>query len=285
MEEKNNTINETSDKSGVDGQDSNLYEEGTPNNEINQKNTQNKGEPSLAKTTTGTIKQISRLVIGLSLLGSEEFSKTLQDAQKKVDENSEFSSTDYVHSEDDELAQMRYLMLGTFSKIQKKATKRAEKGLKFTLRTSGTMLGTFYALTDNPIMRPLRKPVDTVLSEVVRNVDQTLRVGKYEEMQSKALARETTKEVVDGTMEQVADNPKMAKMIQDIVGSQSLGMMKMIMDGVTERTAYYDAVLEGFVRRILHLTPRSELPPSPIAGKPQYMYLPKEYIPDNDNIE
>jgi len=239
---------------------------------------------SSARVTMGAMKQITNLVTGFVLLGSEQFAKTLQNAQQNIESSEDLSTSEYIHADEDEITQVRYLIIGSLNKVQKGLAKRTQKGIQTTVQTSGTLLSTFYALTDNPFLRPIRKPVDKVLSEVARNVDQTLREGREEEVRSKALAKETTDELMDQVMAYVSHNPEMANMIQDIVGSQSLGMVKMIMDGVADRTAYYDAMIESFVRKVLHLTPRAKLPPSPIAGKRQYMYLPEGYAPDEDEI-
>jgi hypothetical protein len=178
------------------------------------------------------------------------------------------------------LEYFRYVAIGGLTEAQKRARHGMQRGLKFSLKASGAVLGTFYALTDNSLMRPLRKPVDFTLTTIVRNTDQMIRAGRVEEEQSKQLTQETIEELTDGLVDYIAKNPKMKKVIQDVVGSQSIGMAQMIMDGINDRLAKVDYMVEAVIRKVFRMTPRSKLPDSPIAGHPQYMYLPIEFKPD-----
>jgi len=244
-----------------------------------------KEQPASEPAPPDTGRQLSRLLVGLALIGGEGFFKALHNAQDKVDSRVDTTSVDTGTRDETEIDQMRYLALGSLNQAQKIAARGARKGFRFSLRASGAMLGAFYAITDNSLLRPMQRPVDVVLSSVARDADQALRMGRYEEEQSKAIVRETVNEIVDEVVDSIADNPKVAKAVQDIVGSQSMGMAQMGLDGATAATSASDDAVEGVIRRLLRMTPRNELPESPIAGQPQFMYLPENYNPerqDND---
>ena len=245
----------------------------------NQEPTQEDQKEPLGQKTD-TSRMYARLLLGALLLSGESFTNLLQNAQDRVESSPGFTSTEErVHAES-ELDQMRYLLIGSLYQAQKYAAKGLRRGVQFTLRTTGAVLGTFYALTDNSILRPVRRPVDTALSTMARDADQVLRAGRYEEKQSKAVAQETMDELVDELIDYIAENPKVTKAIQEIVGAQGVGMAQMAADDITEKTASGDDALEGFIRRLFRMTPRKDLPGSPIAGQPQYMYLPDNYNPE-----
>ena len=242
-------------------------------------------QPGPTPVPPDTVRQLSRLLVGLALIGGEGFFRALHNAQETVDSRIETTSAGTSARDESEIDQMRYLMIGSLYKAQKLAVRGAKKGFRFSLRTSGAVLGAFYAITDNSLLRPMQKPVDVVLSNVARDADLALRMGRSEEEQSKAIAKETVSEIVDEVVDSIADNPKVTKAVQDIVGSQSMGMVQMGLDGARSATSASDDSVEGFIRRLLHMTPRKELPKSPIAGQPQYMYLPEDFNPEREDSD
>ncbi|MEA3438838.1 MAG: hypothetical protein U9R58_00990 [Chloroflexota bacterium] len=229
-----------------------------------------------------TVRRLYRLSVGLALIGGEELGNAMQRAEDKAKLAAE-SSADRGEpvDEDTEIDHLRYLALGSALRVQKKAASGIKRGLRFSLRTSGAVLGTFYALTDNRLMRPMQRPVDLLIAELASETDQAMKAGKMEEHQSKDIARNTIGGLVDGTIDSIADNPKVTNLIKEQLTAQSAGMFDMILDAARRFTAAVDDRLEGAIRRVLHLTPRSQLPESPISGKPQFMYLPEEYIPQS----
>lgn len=253
--------------------------------EINEEVEPQEDQQNTIPAQPDTARQLSRLLVGLALIVGEGFFRALHNAQETVDSRIESTPADKKQVDETEIDQMRYLMVGSLYQAQKIAARGARKGFRFSLRASGAMLGAFYAITDNSLLRPMQRPVDVVLSSVARDADQALRMGRYEEEQSKAIAQETVSEIVDDVVDSIADNPKVAKAVQDIVGSQSMGMAQIGLDGAAAATSASDDAVEGVIRRLLRMTPRKELPESPIAGQPQFMYLPENFNPerqDND---
>ena len=229
-----------------------------------------------------TARRLYRLSVGLALIGGEELGNAMQRAEDKVKLTAESADRGEPVDEDTEIDHLRYLALGSALRVQKNAARGIRRGLHFSLRTSGAVLGTFYALTDNRLMRPMQRPVDILIAELASETDQAMKAGKMEEHRSKEMARNTMGGLVDGTIDSISDNPKVTNLIKEQLTAQSAGMLDMILDAARRFTAAVDDRLEGAIRRVLHLTPRSQLPESPISGKPQFMYLPKEYIPHSD---
>ena len=226
-----------------------------------------------------SVTRVARLGLGLALIGSEELGKALQRAESHVDQVS--TSMDQIDdiSPDAEIDQIRHLAIGSAIGLQKRAAHRIKQGVRLSLRASGAVFGTFYALTDNRLMRPMQKPVDQFLTVLAKETDQALRAGKMEEERSKSMAKQTVGGLVDTGIDAIADNPKVTHLITEQLGAQSVGMIGLLLDAFRRGTANADDIVEQIVRKIFFLSPREELPPSPIEGKPQYMYLPDDYIP------
>ena len=229
-----------------------------------------------------TIQLLSRLILGMITLGSEGFDNVLIRAQEKMQQEPGSSFADLDLSDEDELDQLRYLLYGSISNTQKRVKRGVKRGLRFSLRMSGAVIGTFYAITDNRALRPARRPVDQAMSSIARQADKVVRTGRVEENQSRVLAQEVIDEMTEQIANYIAENPKMRSAIQEIIGGQGIGMAQMMMDGINNRTSNADNNIEGAIRRVLRMTPREDLPDSPIAGKPQFMYLPDDYVPGED---
>jgi len=68
-------------------------------------------------------------------------------------------------------------------------------------------------------------------------------------------------ETVDDTIGSFADNPE----IQQLITTQTTGLVEEIVEEVRERTVGADLFLEGIVRMILRRKPRYQLPSPPLA--------------------
>jgi hypothetical protein len=228
---------------------------------------------------TSTVKRLYRLSVGLVLIGGEELGNAMQQAEEKVKQAADSADRGEPVDEDTEIDHLRYLALGSALRVQKKAASGIKRGLRFSMRTSGAVLGTFYALTDNRLMRPMQRPVDILIAELASETDQAMKAGKMEEHRSKEMARNTIGGMVDGAVDSIADNPKVTNLIAEQLSVQSVGIAQMLMDSVINLTEKADDVLESVVRKVFRMRPRSQLPKSPIAGEPQFMYLPENYVP------
>jgi hypothetical protein len=57
------------------------------------------------------------------------------------------------------------------------------------------------------------------------------------------------------------------------------------MDNSRRMTNVADNILERVVRGILRMRSREELPPSPLEGKPQLMYVPEDEIGSQEDYD
>jgi hypothetical protein len=207
---------------------------------------------------------LSRFLVGLLLLGSDELAQGLRGtAQPAIDSASaEETSSDLL----------RHLALGLLA--------RGERDAGNSLRTAyyasvGTASWTFHALdrlTDNRFMHPLRRPVEARIRRLGEQVAEIVKEGKREEQDSRALATESVGSVVENIFDQVAESEEVDRLIKELVGQKSVSFASSLVDNVRTLTAIADDAFDGALRRLLRRTPRRDLPPSPLEGQPQTMY-------------
>jgi hypothetical protein len=98
--------------------------------------------------------------------------------------------------------------------------------------------------------------------------------GRHEEELSRWLAREAALTTMDDVVEAVAENPEVTQVIQQVVTGQGVGLATVMRDNARRMGKSSDDLVEGVLRKVLRRRPREALPPSPLAGRPQTMYLP-----------
>lgn len=209
-------------------------------------------------------RDLSRFLVGLLLLGSDELAQGLRGA-KQPEANAlseEETSSDLV----------RHLTLGLLARGQR----RAGGGLRTAYYASiGTAKWTFDKLdrwTDNRLMRPLRRPIETRVRIWGEEASQIIEEGKREEQDSRALAVEGVGALVDNLVDQAAESEEVDRWISELLGQKSITYTTSVVDNVRTLTATADHLVEGALRRLLRRTPRRALSPSPLEGQPQTMY-------------
>jgi hypothetical protein len=107
-----------------------------------------------------------------------------------------------------------------------------------------------------------------------------------EEHKGRALATGALSELITEIMDEVVKNPELQEFVQDMVGQQGMGMATSVADNARSVTLTADDAAEGLLRWLFRRTPRRELPPSPVEGQPQTMYVPtakvEGEVPDAD---
>ena len=147
------------------------------------------------------------------------------------------------------------------------ATFAASEGL----RRGASMVGRLGRATDRftrPIVRPLQKsrimrPARRGFENLVRRGEQELagwiETGQRETSHSRQLAQTALITTVDETIEYLSKNEE----IQELITTQSTGLATEMVEEVRERTVSADTFVEGMLRAILRLPPRSSLPEPP----------------------
>ena len=124
------------------------------------------------------------------------------------------------------------------------------------------------------LSQPIRRPIAAQLGQWRKEAARIVREGELEEQQGRALATGALGSLALEVMDEIAENPEMHEFVQDLIGQQGVGMVTSVMDNARSVTLTADDAGEALLRWLLRRKPRRDLPPSPVEGQPQTMYVP-----------
>lgn len=207
---------------------------------------------------------VSRLLVGLMLLGSDQLSPGLRSARQAgaASDADETSSSDLL----------RHLALGLLVRGERQAVRSVRTVYYASMGTASWAVGTLDHWTDNRLARPVRRPIEARIRRWGEEAVQIIAEGKREEQDSRALATESAEEIVENLVGQIAESQEVDQLIKDLVSGKSASFTASIVENVRTVTVTADDAVEGVLRRLLRRAPRGALPPSPIEGQPQTMY-------------
>jgi hypothetical protein len=207
---------------------------------------------------------VSRFLVGLLLLGSDQLAQGLGGARQL--------KTEALPEEETSSEVLRYLALGLLARGQRRAGRRLRTVYYASVGTASWTYDKLNRWTDNRLLRPLRNPVEARLQGWWEEAAQIVEEGRREEQDSRAMAAESVQSVVENILDQVAESEEVDRLIMELVGQKSVSFASSLVDNVRTLTAAVDYALEGVLRKLLRRTARHALPPSPLEGQPQTMY-------------
>ena len=227
--------------------------------------------PLQAETGEGLL--LTRFLLGLLLVGSDELAARLQALQSELEAGTGLAASEIVSEQTTTRELLGYMAVGMFVRGQKRLSRGIRRGVRLSMGMTGRALGIVNRLTDNPLGRPVRRPVESLLWNLVQEGEQAMREGRAEAQNARLLAGRTLAEITDDLMEYIIENPELMVLIRRQVGEQSTGLANTATDSARQLGAGADGAVEGAVRRLLRRPPRRELPPSPLPGNPQTAYV------------
>jgi hypothetical protein len=120
-------------------------------------------------------------------------------------------------------------------------------------------------LYNSRMMSPLRRGLDGLSERGQQTVDSWMRAGRIEAERSRRVAGVALTERVDKAIDYLTANEE----VQELVQSQSAGLIDEVIEEARERTVSADNFLEAVVRSVLRRPPRWELPEPPQEVKQQ----------------
>lgn len=218
---------------------------------------------------------LTRLLVGLLVSGRGELLQRLDDLQEEILADPTLQGRSTVTKVDTSRDAVRYLAISLLLRSERAVSDGIRTGYDLTTGTVRWSLRALDRLTDNWLMRPVRRPLAKSARDLGDQLALLIEEGKREEQTSKVLAGESVDVLLDEIVDLVADNPEVDRLVAEIVGQKSVGLATVMADNARTLTATGDEIAEGVLRRLLRRTPRGLLPPSPIEGKPQTMYRPE----------
>jgi len=208
---------------------------------------------------------VSRFLVGLLLLGSDQLAQGLGGARQL--------KTEALPEEETSSEVLRYLALGLLARGQRRAGRRLRTVYYASVGTASWTYDKLNRWTDNRLLRPLRNPVEARLQGWWEEAAQIVEEGRREEQDSRAMAAESVQSVVENILDQVAESEEVDRLIMELVGQKSVSFASSLVDNVRTLTATADDTLDGVLRKLLRRKSRRALPPSPVEGQPQTMYV------------
>lgn len=242
------------------------------------------GEPQTPmERDVESLQLLSRFLVGLMVMGGEELMLRLRAYQQQID--SEPGLLEQVVDSDVETMSelFRFLSIGLLMRGEKALVHSVYRGFRFSYRSANWFLGKLDSLTGNRLARPIRRPVESRLNRLEGAMGVYVDEGRLEEQNARLLAGQSLASIVDDVMDYVAASPELTSFLTDLIGSQGAGLAGVAADSARQMSAAGDDTTERLARRVLRRKPRQDLPPSPLAGKPQTMYSPQPEEPGADD--
>jgi hypothetical protein len=223
-----------------------------------------------------SLRLLTRFLSGATLWGADQLLERLHFRQAEFDAGSIELPPAQSLAEADPGDLARYFVLGSLAWGRRKMLRLANDAFHTSADVTASLAHTADRLTDNWLLRPLRDPVDAALAQLVHGVRLRIQEGWQEEQISRWLATQTipdiTHDSTDYIIDYISENPQLAALVREQVNQTTLGLGDTVMDNSRALSGSADNLVEGIVRKLLRLTPRSKLLPSPLAGRPQDMY-------------
>jgi len=115
------------------------------------------------------------------------------------------------------------------------------------------------------ILSPLRSEIDGLAERGQQQIENWIDIGRVEDQASRDLTQAAIYERVDYAIDYLTADDG----VQELIQSQSVGLVDEIIEETRERTVSADNFLESLVRSILRRPPRWELPEPPEEIKRQ----------------
>lgn len=215
-----------------------------------------------------------RFLVGFLSLSGDEAARRLLEEQRRLDRDPRLWESETPAGTKPLRRKAWHLGIGLMRRGQKRARRSLRSGYDISRRAAGQVSSMANRWGVSTVTSPVRKPAAALLERWRAEADRIIREGEVEELQGKVLATGTLGTLTKEVMDEIAENPDMHELVQDLIGQQGVGMATSIMDNARSVTLTADEGGEALVRWLLRRAPRRELPPSPVQGQRQTMYEP-----------
>jgi hypothetical protein len=214
-----------------------------------------------------------QFLVGLLSIGSDEASRRLQDMQHRIDHDPTLWRPG-IPGRNSLRRQAWYMSLGLMKRGQWRLKQNLRNSYRLSLRAAERVSSASNRLGISRLARPIRQPLEARLAQWREKTSLIIQEGELVDQKGRALATGALATLIFEIMDEIAENPDMQDFVQSLIGQQGVSMATSIMDNARSVTLTADDASDALLRWLLRRTPRKELPPSPVEGKPQRMYEP-----------
>jgi len=219
------------------------------------------------------LRSLTRLVIGGALAGYDGLIKRISLLESELDHNepdileppvatddfTQYPFPDYQGEKETQGEHLRYAVIGLIFDANDTVRKGLESVDKLSIRAGGLLDRLASPVYGSRFFSPIRHRVDNLAQRGQYEVDRWIELGRREEKRSRELANKAFTAQVDNSIQYLTSNPE----VQELVQSQSVGLVGEIVEETRERTVSADNYIEAWARTILRRPMRSELPEPP----------------------
>jgi len=216
---------------------------------------------------------LTRLVIGGALAGYDGLVKRLAHSEAELDikdpaiigpagemdNTSQYPSDNVLSDNESQSDRLRYAVIGLIFDTEGTINKGLDTADQLSLRAGRLFDRVASPIYGSRIFSPIRSRVDKLAQRGQYEVDRWIELGRKEEQRSRELAQTALTEQVDNSIQYLTSNSE----VQELVQSQSVGLIGEIVEETRERTVSADYYIEAWARTILRRPMRSELPEPP----------------------
>jgi hypothetical protein len=213
------------------------------------------------------IASLTRLTIGGLLAGYDGLTKRLLVWEKEIDLKVAQEAQDGLRDEklpgpkESSTDHLRYAAIGMIFNVGEVLDKSLENVYQLSARAGDRLEVVVNPVYSSRFFSPIRSRVDSLAEYGQSLVDDWIERGRAEEARSRSLVNTALVEQVDSSIEYLTSNDE----VQELVKSQSVGLVGEIIEETRERTVSADNYLEAWARTML----RKPLRPDPLAPAPE----------------
>jgi hypothetical protein len=228
-------------------------------------------EKSRSGNRESSLKAATRLAIGSMLIGYDNLTSRLETWQieaakqparaKTTGGSTAIGEPGEGNLLDGETSgnRLRYALIGMAFGVQE----RLDKSFSLTNRAYRSLNEIFKPVSspvyDSRLLAPVRQGFEKLVRRGEEEIDHWIDVGREEEKRGRAMAEVAVTDTINDSIGSLTSNEE----IQELIQSQSVGLLDEVVSEIRERTVSGDDFIEGIVRTFLHRPLRPELPLPP----------------------
>lgn len=228
-----------------------------------------------ARDGAGSRHTFTRLLVGAAAVGLDALLKGLQTWEEKLEPPGEVAEGERAGAEnappassepqteapgqESQPGRLRYALVGLLFEAQDRLSAGLSGVASLGKAASGLVAPLLRAAQESQLLAPIRQRFDALAERGEQELEGLVERGRQEAGYSQELAEVAVKTTVDQSIRYLAHNEE----LEELIETQSTGLIYEVLEEVRERAVSADSLVEGVVRKTLRRPPRYRLPAPP----------------------
>jgi hypothetical protein len=198
----------------------------------------------------GTLRMVMRLALGGAIIGREELKRRFQEAQSDpVVSPATLNRETPIETEAD---RARYAAIGAIAKSSDGLRSRISTLSRVANRSYGKITRALDPVTNSRVMSPFRRRYQRYTDHGDKIISEWVAAGRREEYLSRQLAKETTTEAIEETLDYLAESPELDELMQQ----QSVDLVEDIFEDIGDGATNTTLILSDWFSSTILRRPR-----------------------------